>query len=611
MNPIRGPIRAVQSALAMTMVFVYPLHARESDIEHHIEHFRQAVLPPVTVQGEPVPTSTLEARMAALRVPGLSVAVIHGGKLEWARGFGVTRIGGPPVTTETLFQAASISKIIAATAVLKQVQTGRLDLDADVSRYLEGWKLPASELTHDKKVTLRGLLSHSAGIGVSGFDGYAPGSDLPTVIQVLNGESPAKSAPVLVTAEPGKSWSYSGGGYMIIQQILTDVTGRPYVKLVEDSVLHPWGMHNSSFEQPLSPKRLARTALPYRANGVAVPAGPRIYPELAAAGLWTTPSDLARSAIGLQAALSGHASKVLSQATARSMVTPQINKQALGWVVGGNTPRKYFSHGGVNDGYRCFLLAYENGDGAALMTNGDGGSRLIMELLRTLASEYNWPDLVPPERILAKIPAASFDRFAGAYRLASGATATFWLEGEQVRGRLWGQATNTLFPSSPEEYFDRSSDARWIFATDAGGRVSHVTLIQAGREQELQRLDEETAQSALDLSRATEQRFKTQTAAKGGETALRRLLASLARGTPDLAELGARLAMLVRVRLPELRATAASLGPVKAVAFKGVEPNGADRYEVTFEHDALEYQVLMDPSERIEAIQFSPPPVPL
>jgi CubicO group peptidase (beta-lactamase class C family) len=284
-------------------------------IEQRIERIQDALLPPVLVQGEPTTLTSLDARMEALHVPGVSVAVIHGGKLEWARGFGVTKIGGPPVTAETLFQAASISKPVTTLAVLRLVQSGKVDLDTDVNYYLKSWKVPANEFTQEAKVTLRELLTHSAGITVHGFRGYAAGEAIPSLAQVLDGEPPANNVAIRVDMTPGKTWRYSGGGFVIVQQVLTDVTGIPFPRLMHDLILGPLEMGHSTYLQPLPPELLARAATPYRGDGTAVPGGPHVYPELAPAGLWTTPSDLARFVIGIQQALSGKSRRVLSRAT--------------------------------------------------------------------------------------------------------------------------------------------------------------------------------------------------------------------------------------------------------------------------------------------------------
>jgi CubicO group peptidase (beta-lactamase class C family) len=194
-------------------------------LEQQIQRIQDGLMPAVFVEGQPSQTTKLTDRMAALHVPGVSVAVIHAGKIEWARGFGVTRIGGSAVTPETLFQAASISKPVTALAVLRLVESGKLNLDTDVNQYLKTWKVPENQFTAKNKVTLRELLSHTAGMTVHGFAGYASGDELPSVVQVLNGEKPANSPAIRVDVEPGSIWRYSGGGYVIVQQLLDDLTG--------------------------------------------------------------------------------------------------------------------------------------------------------------------------------------------------------------------------------------------------------------------------------------------------------------------------------------------------------------------------------------------------
>jgi CubicO group peptidase (beta-lactamase class C family) len=257
-------------------------------LEQRIQRIENSIPPAVVVKGDPPSTVKLADRMAALHVPGVGIAVIHNGKIEWARGFGVTRIGGPPVTPDTLFQAASISKPVTALAVLHLVQAGKLDLDRDVNQYLKTWKIPDNRFS-GTKVTLRELLTHTAGLTVHGFAGYASDAPLPTLVQVLNGEKPANSPPIVVDTEPGTVWTYSGGGYVVTQQLLQDVTGQPFPKLMRDSVLDPIGMTKSTYEQPLPASRMAEVSIPYQAEGQPVRGGPHVYPEMAPAGLWTTP----------------------------------------------------------------------------------------------------------------------------------------------------------------------------------------------------------------------------------------------------------------------------------------------------------------------------------
>jgi CubicO group peptidase (beta-lactamase class C family) len=576
-----------------------------SDITRHIDHIQHGLLPEVLVIGQPERTTELAARMKALQVPGASVAVIHDGKLEWARGFGVTRLGGPPVTADTLFQAGSISKPVFTAAVMSLVQGGKLDLDADVTHYLQSWKLPESDLSRDKKVTLRELLSHSAGINVHGFPGYAAGSPLPTVVEVLDGAAPANSEPVRVVAIPGKDRSYSGGGFIIAEQVVTDVTGIALAKLMHDLVLAPYGMKQSTYEQPLPRELLSQVALPYRENGTPVPGGPHIYPELAAAGLWTTPSDLARYAIGLQQALAGKSEHVLSAKTAHLMLTPQSGPQALGFVIGGSPMRPTFSHGGANAGYRCILIAYEAGDGVVVMTSGDNGDELMSELVRTVAREYGWPDYQPVERTLTAVDPRVFDRYVGAYRLPTGQVATFWRDGNILNARIWADPPMRLFPTSDHEYFNNTSDLRWVFsdATDGSG-ATVATFLRPGLERPAKRLPESEQRMFLEGSISVARRFVTQTPTGASEAALLGVIRGLANGVPDYASMTPEFAQLTRQVLPTMQKTIADLGPVQSMAFEKVEAAGNEVYRVNFAAGMREFSILLDPDGRIHSVFF-------
>jgi CubicO group peptidase (beta-lactamase class C family) len=591
---------------AILALLIGPLAAAaEPGINQRIERIQNSLVPPVLIHGELVKSSTLASRMEALHVPGVSIAVIHSGKLEWARGFGVRSTGGPPVTPETLFQAASISKPVTTLVVLKLAQAGKLDLDADVNRYLKAWKLPGNEFTQQAPVTLRGLLTHSAGVTVHGFDGYAAGQPIPTLEQVLNGESPANNAPIRVDIVPGKTSRYSGGGFVIAQGLLTDVTGIPFPKLMHDWVLDPLGMKHSTFQQPLPPNLLSQAAMPYLDDGSAVPGGPHVYPELAAAGLWTTPSDLARYILGIQQALAGRSKRVVSAATAHAMLVPAYDEQAIGLQVGGSTASKYFSHGGGNAGFRCLLVAYQEGDGAVVMTNSDNGGPLIEEILRTIAHEYGWPDYAPPERTLAVVDPQSFDRYAGAYRFASGMIVTFWRDGSQVRTRIWGQRVTDMFRAAERDYFLKVVDARWVFSPDSAGNGSTAILHQNGREQSVTRLSDAAGQAALDWSIATEKRFKEQTAATGGEATLRAFVVGIANGKPNYDAMTAEYAQSIRQQLPELQASLAVLGSVVSLSFHRVTMVGADVYIVKFEQADREFRILFDSDGRIHGARWS------
>lgn len=345
-------------------------------------------------KGAPVSKWKLAERMKYYKVPGVSLAVVNSGKIEWARGYGVVEAGGArAVTPETLFQAASISKPVAAIAALRLIEQGRLALDEDVNGRLVSWKVPENAFTKEKKVTLRRILSHSAGLTVHGFRGYAVGEEVPTLREVLEGRKPANSLPIQVDVVPGSLWRYSGGGYCVLQQMIEDVVRKPFAETMEMTVLARLGMKQSTYRQPLPPHLAGRAATGHRKDGQPIPGKWYTYPEMAAAGLWTTSSDLACFAIELEQSYAGRSNRVLSKKMARQMLSPQMGRSGLGLEVDGEGASVRFSHGGANQGFRCFLVAYrDSGRGAVVMTNGDGGGELGMEIIRAIAEEYNWPD---------------------------------------------------------------------------------------------------------------------------------------------------------------------------------------------------------------------------
>ena len=449
----------------------------------HIDHVTSGLLPGTVLKSDPHPRHTLAERMAATHVPGVSIAVIHNGVIEWAQGFGVTRIGGPPVTAATLFQAGSISKPVAALAALRLVQAGKLSLDADVNSVLKSWKLPDDPKANGKPVTLRELLTHTGGTTVHGFPGYASDAPVPTLLQVLNGEKPANTPAIRIEAQPGTRFNYSGGGFTIIQQMLIDVSGQDFPKLLENTVLKPIGMTSSTYRQPLPADRAPLAATPYDGAGKPIPGGAHTYPELAAAGLWTTPSDLARYAIEIELSLQGKANHVLSPETTREMLTPGLEKWGLGIETGGSPQRPFFTHGGVNEGFESLLLAYQTGgEGAIIMTDAQGGSELAAEIMRSIAAEYGWPDYQPTLRSVVTVDPVVLATYAGTYGIAP----SFDLVVTVVDGHLVTQATNQpSFPleaESPTKFFPLAFDAELEFVKDAQGNVSTLILRQGGHE---------------------------------------------------------------------------------------------------------------------------------
>jgi CubicO group peptidase (beta-lactamase class C family) len=434
------------------------------------------------------------AQMSQRHIPGLSLAIIQGGRIVEARAYGVTDPGGHvPVTTSTLFQAGSISKSVSALGALRLVEQGRLDLDADVNRTLTTWKVPSNGFTTGKPVTLRGLLSHTAGLTVHGFPGYASDVARPTVAQVLNGEPPANTAPIRVDTMPGAIWRYSGGGYTVMQQMIVDVTGKPFPEFMRETVLQPLGMTNSSFEQPLPPAMAAMTAGGQYGSGEPVKGRWHVYPEMAAAGLWTTPSDLARFAIEVQDAYAGRSSKVISQAMTRRMLTVEKQGDGLGVFLQGAGQALVFSHGGRDEGFDASLNALaETGQGLAVMINANDNSNMMNRLVAFVAKKYAWPALastyVPPVAAGVPIPADRLRSVTGRYEFSNNNMLTLGT----VNGRLFivsdGLPDEELVAVGDDRFQSMDRDSRIAFVRDSSGAVTALTWTRAGNSRTVPRI---------------------------------------------------------------------------------------------------------------------------
>jgi len=341
----------------------------------------------------PEDPSDIGSWMELYEVPGASVAVIKDFALDYVEVHGVkSESTREPVTDRTLFQAASISKSVSAVGVMTLVQDGTVSLDTDVNEYLTSWQVPYNDFQKTEKVTLRRLLSHTAGTTVHGFRGYRYTEAVPTLQQILNGEPPANSAPIVVDFVPGSEWRYSGGGYVIITQLVEDVTGSTFPNFIRERVLEPIGMEHSTYEQPLPDSLLGYAASGYYANGVAVPGGHHIYPEIAAAALWTTATDIARFVIELQLSLRGESNKVLTKENVELLLTEVKNDYALGFGLRRINGQQFFWHAGANDGFRGGMLGHRSlGYGVVVQTNSDNGNDLTEAIIRLIAKREGWP----------------------------------------------------------------------------------------------------------------------------------------------------------------------------------------------------------------------------
>ncbi len=350
----------------------------------------------------------ITVQMKERQIPGVALAVIQGGKIVREQSYGFAdKAHRQPITTTTLFQAASVSKPVAALGALHLVEQGRVSLDENINSKLRSWHVPDNRFTKKYPVTLRLILSHSAGLTVHGFAGYPAGATIPSLVQILDGQAPANSAPVRVDQVPGSQWRYSGGGYLVMQQMIIDITGEPFADYMEEIVFRPLGMSSSTFVQPL-PESLVRRAATGFASAPRRPVGGRwrVMPQLAAGGLWTTAGDLARFLISIQRSLAGTSNPVISQSMTREMLTRQKGDSGLGFFLGGTPPR--FGHNGDNVGFNAVTIGFETGEGAVILMNANTDIEVLKNILAgAIGGQYHWPGYSLPKEMPNQADAAN------------------------------------------------------------------------------------------------------------------------------------------------------------------------------------------------------------
>lgn len=391
-----------RSAIASALLALIWLLQNHAFAQGSVDDYMQAVEGAQQQSNEGLGNLTIEELMEELEVPGLSIAIIKDFNIHWAKAYGLAdSTTGARADIDTKFQAASISKVLNAIALLKAEEDGLIDIDEDINEYLKTWKIPRNEFTLAQPVTARMLASHTSGLGDGlGFPGYAPEDRIPTLSEILNGESPANTGAVRMARAPATAYHYSGGGVTIIQLALVDMYGKSYGEILNQNVLIPLEMHNSTFEQPLSAANDKNAA---RAHPRAVGEYPhkwKIYPELAAAGLWTTPSDLAKVLIDTQRAYRRDTSRVLTTDSVQKMLSPVgVGPYAVGYTIAKNGEGWYFGHGGSNFGFLSSMEAHKSkGYGYVIMTNSSLGRPLIAEISRRIKLAYFWDSLDQPIR---------------------------------------------------------------------------------------------------------------------------------------------------------------------------------------------------------------------
>jgi CubicO group peptidase (beta-lactamase class C family) len=455
------------------------------NIEDRVVRVTANLQPKTALEGKFAAPETLSDRMKQLHTPGVSIAVINDFEIEWTQGFGVADSRtNREVTPDTLFQAGSISKPVFALAVMRLVQEGILNLDEDVNTYLTSWRVPMNG-NWQPRVTLRHVLSHTSGMTAQSYYGYDISASIPTTIQVLNGEFPANSEKVEVTVIPGLHYRYSGGAMVVGQQVLVDVLQKPFPDIMRELVFEPLGMNNSTYQQPLTPEldKIAATAHPI--NGTSLGGKYMIYPELAAAGLWTTPTDLAKMGIELMGALHDRHPAVWNKETIQEMLRPQTAQSegssglllGLGFAGKGTDEGAYFFHGGTNIGFVAEMRFYRaTGKGAVVMLNSNEGDLLRNELMRSIGQEYDWADVFPVEKLI--VPLFLANDYSGLYSNTTGVRFVVTSQNGNIFLQCDRQAPLQILPTSELEFFAKEANTTISFEKDDIGNITAMSLNQ-------------------------------------------------------------------------------------------------------------------------------------
>jgi CubicO group peptidase (beta-lactamase class C family) len=473
-----GLATAVALSLGLASNHTQP-SAADRDPGPRLARIERGLLPAILLAGaEPKPMS-LPDRIEHYQVPGLSLAVVDGFELAWTRTYGLARSGtAAPITPDTLFQAGSVSKVVAALLTLKLIDAGQLALDTPVNDVLKTWKLPDRAEAGPEPVRIRHLLTHSAGLSRITFSFYEPGEAVPTLVQALDGEAPAGNPAVTRLTPPGHEAEYSNAAFAVLEQLLVDATGRPFDALARQELFEPLAMASSSFARTLPPPLFERAAYGHSGDGKALEGKGLTLPTAAVGGLWTTPADLGRLLVGVLRAHRGDAGAFLSKALAREMLRRQIDDRGLGVSIDGEGAETYLSQGGGTVGFLAHIVANpETGQGAAVMVNGGRGSMgLIHELVRSIAVEYDWPGYVL-RREVVPLQATAFARHEGCYEFIRPAGLRMRIHSES--GRFFRGRTE-MFPVSETVFVVPELGHEIEFVAEAAGRSTALFYGEPG-----------------------------------------------------------------------------------------------------------------------------------
>jgi len=479
----------IRNGLAITVwllgLFLTGCETQDSLMRKRIKNVEKGLLKAVFLKGLKPEKMSLDERLQFYKVPGVSLVVMDQFKIEWARAYGVMDVQTlEPVTPNTIFQAGGLSQPVAAAAALCLVDRGFLDLEGDVNAKLRGWQIPENKAAGQKKVTLGGLLAHSAGFPARVFPGIPRDKPLPSLIQVLKAEAPADGFPLEIEYTPGSQALYTEAGFAVLQQLLADVDDRPFADLMKVLVLDPAGMLSSTFNGSLSEGLNPRAAAGHTRNGQLLEGKWLNYPEQAAKGLRTTASDLASFALEIVAEARGKSAKILPASLARAMLAPRIGSRGFGFAIEGPADDSHFFLQGKTEGFTCFLVFFPaRGQGVAIMTNSENGSLLIDEIVRGISEAYQWPDYKPQERPLFQLDPSIYQQYVGRYQVTPEYFLDVTFKDYYLVIQPTGQAPTKFYVETQSTFFSMDPYIRIQFRKDDRGTVEGLVLWQQDFEQ--------------------------------------------------------------------------------------------------------------------------------
>ena len=481
-------INYMQSKKYLLLVLLFlstTAFSQTAEVKRRIQQVENGLIPYVPVKG--FAQWTIADRMKYHKIPGASIAVIKDFKIDWAKSYGLADTTlKKPASNQTVYSAGSVSKLLMAFAAMRMVEQGKINLDSPINNYLKSWKLAENDFTKNKPVTLRMLLSHTGGTSQSAYFGFTPDKKpLPTIVEIVSGASISEARPVVVNSEPGKEFRYSGGGSMVAQLALMDITGKDFNSIISEQIFEPLGLKQATFQQPL-PASFANNAASAYSEASWFKGMPYVYPQQAAAGLYSNATNLATFIIEMQKAYAGN-SKLMKKSTVEQMLIPvakisegsYLEQIGLGAFLlertgNTNTKGKYFEHQGVNAGFVTYAMgSVEDGNGIVIMMNsGDDFNGFGMELRRAVAQVYGWHNFLPEAIQPIAMNAASLDKFTGRYRMADDEVLYLRREKKYLVENINQGKDIYCFPTSKDSIVFTDFNVKGFFYRDTTGNIT-------------------------------------------------------------------------------------------------------------------------------------------